>query len=268
MASVSQETKDENPQRFRQSLRAFLVAKFDTKEEEKKEKETAIFVLQLVCSLIANENVCREKSLLHCHLRGREEEHGDIAAHHRQHREIDHKRQSPCKVQSPGNGEGRKPPATLQPRNLFFLCLNSQYLNCATKTQKNPFSVRKIFARNSGAGNGCTNFMDARLEKCLRSAGKTYVHKIPRFGGGGILGLGGGGTCRFCFYGREDFSEKPPFNRFQQFSGLGGGAGIFVKSVQCGKSAFSQGNRALFWPKMGHFRRFGTTKMTRALFPG
>ena len=26
-------------------------------------------------------------------------------------------------------------------------------------------------------------------------------------GGGGILGLGGGGKCRFYFYGRADFSE-------------------------------------------------------------
>ena len=26
-------------------------------------------------------------------------------------------------------------------------------------------------------------------------------------GGGGILGLGGGGECRFYFYGRADFSE-------------------------------------------------------------
>ena len=32
---------------------------------------------------------------------------------------------------------------------------------------------------------------------------KTHVHKIPRFGGG----FGGGGECRFYFYGREDFSE-------------------------------------------------------------
>ena len=47
-----------------------------------------------------------------------------------------------------------------------------------------------------------------RLEKCTLSAGKTQVHKIPRFGGGGVLGFGGaGGECRFYFYGREDFSD-------------------------------------------------------------
>ena len=39
-----------------------------------------------------------------------------------------------------------------------------------------------------------------RLEKCVLSAGKTYVHKIPRFRGGGILGfLGGGGSADFIF---------------------------------------------------------------------
>ena len=38
---------------------------------------------------------------------------------------------------------------------------------------------------------------------------KTYVHKIPRFlGGGGYFGLGGGGKCRFYCYGRGDSSEK------------------------------------------------------------
>ena len=73
--------------------------------------------------------------------------------------------------------------------------------------QKNP-RVRKIFVRNSGAGSGCVNFMDA-LKKCALSAGKTHVHKIPRFrgGGGGIWGFGGGGECRFYFYGRADFSD-------------------------------------------------------------
>ena len=46
-----------------------------------------------------------------------------------------------------------------------------------------------------------------RLEKSVLSAGKTHVHKIPRFrGGGGILGWGGGGECRFYFYGRAAFA--------------------------------------------------------------
>ena len=37
---------------------------------------------------------------------------------------------------------------------------------------------------------------------------KNHVHKIPRFRGGGFWVLGGGGKCRFYFYGREDFSES------------------------------------------------------------
>ena len=50
-----------------------------------------------------------------------------------------------------------------------------------------------------------------RLEKCVLSAGKSHVHKIPRLRGGGYLGFffgGAGGECRFYFYGREDFSER------------------------------------------------------------
>ena len=48
--------------------------------------------------------------------------------------------------------------------------------------------------------------------KCVLSAGKTHVHKIPPFRGGGVFG----GGVPILFYGREDFSEKmallgPPF---------------------------------------------------------
>ena len=72
--------------------------------------------------------------------------------------------------------------------------------------QKNP-RVRKICVRNSGAGNGCANFMDT-WKKCVRSAGKAMSIKfLVLGGGGGILGFGGGGECRFYFYGRADFSE-------------------------------------------------------------
>ena len=41
--------------------------------------------------------------------------------------------------------------------------------------------------------------------------GNPHAHKIPRFRGGGGIGIffgGGGGKCRFYFYGREDFSER------------------------------------------------------------
>ena len=72
----------------------------------------------------------------------------------------------------------------------------------------------KFSARHSGAGNGCANFMGA-WKKGFLSAGKSHVHKIPRFGGGGgILGFfwGGGGECQFYFYGREDFSDSGILN--------------------------------------------------------
>ena len=68
--------------------------------------------------------------------------------------------------------------------------------------QKNP-RVRKILVRNSGAGNGCANFMDT-WKKCVLSAGKTHVHKIPPFRGG-ILGFVGGGRADFIFMGAGIF---------------------------------------------------------------
>ena len=73
----------------------------------------------------------------------------------------------------------------------------------ASVYQKNP-RVRKIRVRNSGAGNGCANFMDT-WKKCVLSAGKPMSIKFLVLGGG-ILGLGGR-KCRFYFYGRADFSE-------------------------------------------------------------
>ena len=98
-------------------------------------------------------------------------------------------------------GKSRK-----QRKKAFFLrypriCLNPTLLNPRLRHsnyQKNP-RVRKIRVRNSGAGNGCANFMDT-WKKCVLSAGKTMSVKFPFFGGGG-------GECRFYFYGRADFSE-------------------------------------------------------------
>ena len=75
-------------------------------------------------------------------------------------------------------------------------------LSIAATFQKNP-RVRKICVRNSGAGNGCANFMDTWKKRVL-SAGKTMSVKFPFFW---VFFLGGGGECRFYFYGRADFSE-------------------------------------------------------------
>ena len=42
---------------------------------------------------------------------------------------------------------------------------------------------------------------------------KNNVQKIPRFRGGGVFWVlgGGGGECRFYFYGRADFSDLNSF---------------------------------------------------------
>ena len=72
----------------------------------------------------------------------------------------------------------------------------------ASVFQKNP-RVRKIRVRNSGAGNGCANFMDT-WKKCVRSAGKTMSVKFPFFGVF-FWGGGGGGSADFIFMGARIF---------------------------------------------------------------
>ena len=44
-----------------------------------------------------------------------------------------------------------------------------------------------------------------RLEKCVRSAGKSHVHKIPRFRGGGNFGVLGGGGVQILFLWARGF---------------------------------------------------------------
>ena len=44
-----------------------------------------------------------------------------------------------------------------------------------------------------------------RLEKCVLSAGKTHVHKIPRFRGGVFWVLGGGGVPILFLWARGFF---------------------------------------------------------------
>ena len=72
------------------------------------------------------------------------------------------------------------------------------------KIQKIP-RVRKFFVRNSGAGNGCANFMGA-CKECVCSAERTMSIKFLVLGGGYLGFLGG--KCQLYFYGCEDFSEK------------------------------------------------------------
>ena len=71
------------------------------------------------------------------------------------------------------------------------------------RSQKNP-RVRKIRVRNSGAGNGCANFMDTS-KKCVLSAGKAMSVKFLLFRG---VFLGGGGSADFIFMGARIFLKK------------------------------------------------------------
>ena len=75
--------------------------------------------------------------------------------------------------------------------------------------RENP-RVRKIRVRNSGAGNGCVNFMDA-WKNALFLQEKPMSIKIPRFRGGGYFGFflgGGGGSADFIFMGARIFLNQ------------------------------------------------------------
>ena len=75
--------------------------------------------------------------------------------------------------------------------------------SCHGNYQKNP-RVRKIRVRNSGAGNGCANFMDA-WKRCVRSAGKSLSIKFRVLGGGEFWVLGGGGEVPILFLWARGF---------------------------------------------------------------
>ena len=72
--------------------------------------------------------------------------------------------------------------------------------------QKNP-RVRKIRVRNSGAGNGCANFMDT-WKNAFFLQENLHVRKIPRLGGGNFGFLGGGGSADFIFMGAGIFLKE------------------------------------------------------------
>ena len=88
----------------------------------------------------------------------------------------------------------------------FFLGAGWPCKPIPRKFQKNP-RVRKIRVRNSGAGNGRANFMDA-WKKCVRSAGKTMSIKFLVLGGG-ILDFWGGGVPILFLWARGFFWKLP-----------------------------------------------------------
>ena len=82
-----------------------------------------------------------------------------------------------------------------------------------------PFSLEnkkilvsvKFFVHNSGAGNGCANFMGA-WKNALFLQENLHSHKIPLFrGGGGIFGFCGGQVPILFLWAREfyDFWYTP-----------------------------------------------------------
>ena len=94
----------------------------------------------------------------------------------------------------------------------MLLLMQRRRPNCTNKCcqkfiQKNP-RVRKMFVRNSGAGNGLRQFY-GRLEKCVRPAGKAMsIRFLVLVGGGGYFGCvggGGGGSADFIFMGVRIF---------------------------------------------------------------
>ena len=74
-----------------------------------------------------------------------------------------------------------------------------------TLEKMRPFCRKNPVHKIPRFGGGGVQFY-GRLEKMRPFCRKKPVHKIPRLGGG-IWGLGGGGKCRFYFYGRADFSD-------------------------------------------------------------
>ena len=66
-------------------------------------------------------------------------------------------------------------------------------VNSLLNIKKNP-RVRKIFVRNSGAGNGCANFMDAWKNASALQEKPFFPIKFLILGGGGYLGFWGGGV--------------------------------------------------------------------------
>ena len=73
---------------------------------------------------------------------------------------------------------------------------------CNHFNQKSP-RVRKIFVRNSGAGNGCANFMDTwKNASVLQEKAMSIKFLVV---GGGVFWAWGGGSADFIFMGARIF---------------------------------------------------------------
>ena len=72
------------------------------------------------------------------------------------------------------------------------------------KSLNNP-RVHKFFARNSGAGNGCTNFMGTWKNAFFLQEKPMPIKFLVFFWGGGEYFGFWGGKCRFYFMGARTF---------------------------------------------------------------
>ena len=90
--------------------------------------------------------------------------------------------------------------------------IDPEFRNAPGFCPRRPPQCGTAFLNSSDLSEWLHRFY-GRLEKCIRSAGKTMSIKFLVLGGGGILGLGGGGggKCRSYFYEREDFSDYCQF---------------------------------------------------------
>ena len=78
--------------------------------------------------------------------------------------------------------------------------------------QKNP-RVRKIFVRNSGAGNGCVNFMDAWKNAFFLQEKPMSIKFLVLGGRGYFVFFLGGGSADFIFMGARIFLTKASHTR-------------------------------------------------------
>ena len=103
---------------------------------------------------------------------------------------------------------------------IFFL-FRAGVVIFSGQIQKNP-RVRKIFVRDSWAGNSCANFMGAWKNAFFLQEKPMSIKVLVL--GGPVFGVWGGGECRFYFYGRDDFSEsqKSKTNYFHNIFGTDG----------------------------------------------
>ena len=72
--------------------------------------------------------------------------------------------------------------------------------------QKKKPRVIKLFARNSGAGNGCANFTGAWKIAFFLQENPPCPQKFLVLGGG-VFGVGVGGSADFIFMGARTFSD-------------------------------------------------------------